>query len=229
MSTDTRTITTDGRTHGPASGAGAAVEDRPATDIWSGEMAGARPVPRWLVGLGAVLLVWGAYYVNRYGGGFRADALEGTYRRVVAGPPAAVDPVVLGRKLFTDRGCIGCHQLTGKGLAGQFPPLAGSEWVHGSPERLSRIVLHGLQGPVKIQNETYNNVMPGFGPILDDQQAAAVLTFIRQEWGNKASPISPSVVAAARAAHANRTTPWTADELKPFAAGEEPPPPAPRR
>ncbi|MHB1560467.1 MAG: c-type cytochrome [Isosphaeraceae bacterium] len=222
MSTDTHTITTDGRAHGPTA---AAIEDRPKMDIWSGERAGARPVPRWLMGLGAALLVWGGYYLNQYGGGFRADALEGTYRRVVAGAPVPIDPVVLGRKLFSDRGCIGCHQLTGQGLAGQFPPLAGSEWVHGSPERLSRIVLQGFQGPVKVRGETYNNVMPGFGPILDDQQAAAVLTFIRQEWGNKAGPVSPSVVTRARAAHASRTTPWTAEELKAFGAGDEPKPP----
>lgn len=228
MTTDTRTITTDGRSHESATAAGAVLEDRFGTNLWPGETAGTRPVPRWLMGLAVGLLFWGGYYVNRYGGGFRADALEGTYRRVVAGPPAPIDPVVLGRKLFTDRGCVGCHQLNGQGLAGQFPPLAGSDWVHGSPERLSRIVLHGLQGPVKVRGETYNNVMPGFGPILDDQQAAAVLTFVRQEWGNKAAPISPSVIARARAAHASRTTPWTADELKVFAAGNEPAPPASR-
>lgn len=225
MSTDPQTISTDG----PSGDGVTAVADGTGMELWSVELTDTRPIPRWLLGLGMAMLVWGGYYVNRYGGGFRASALEGTYRRVVAGPAAPIDPVVLGRQLFTNRGCIGCHQLNGQGLAGQFPPLAGSEWVHSSPEMLSRIVLQGLQGPVKVRGETFNNVMPGFGPILDDPQAAAVLTFIRQEWGNRADPVLPSVVASARAAHSSRTTPWTADELKAFAPGQELPSATSRR
>lgn len=217
MMTDPQMTSNDG----PASAGVAAVEDRPAMELWSAELSDTRPIPRWLLGLGVALMVWGGYYLHRYGGGFRAGALEGTYRRVLAGPAAPIDPVVLGRQLFTNRGCIGCHQLNGQGLAGQFPPLAGSEWVQSSPELLSRIVLQGLQGPVKVRGETFNNAMPGFGPLLDDQQAAAVLTFIRQEWGNRADAVLPTVVASARAAHSNRTTPWTADELKTFAPGQK--------
>jgi mono/diheme cytochrome c family protein len=176
--------------------------------------AGDAPIPRWLLAVCVILLAWGGYYLNRYSARFRAEALEGVYHRILAGPPAPVDPVALGRQLFTLRGCIGCHQLDGQGLVGQFPPLVGSEWIHQSPARLSRIVLHGLQGPIQVKGQTFNNVMPGFGPILDDQQAAAVLTFIRQEWGNDAGPVPIEAVTAARAAAMNRTTPWTVEELQ---------------
>lgn len=181
---------------------------------FEGQSAGEGPIPRWLLGIAIALLIWGGYYVNRYGGRFQADALEGTYQRIAAGPPVPVDPLVLGAELFVSQGCVACHQSTGQGLPGLYPPLAGSEWVHGPPERLSRIVLQGFEGPVEIQGQLFNNVMPGFGTVLDDQQIAAVLTYIRQEWGNQADPVPPSIVTEARVATSSRTTAWTAEELE---------------
>ena len=94
--------------------------------------------------------------------------------------------------------CFTCHQPNGQGLAGQFPPLAGSDWVLGNKERLIKISIHGLMGEIEVNGVKYNNVMapPGIPPgSLTDQQIADVLTYIRNDWGNSASAVSPQEVA----------------------------------
>ena len=109
--------------------------------------------------------------------------------------------------------CAACHQATGEGVEGTYPPLAGSEIANGDEAKVVRIVLHGLTGPVEVAGETYSGMMPPWGGVLKDPELAAVLTYVRSAWGNKAAPVSPATVAAIRAATASRTTPWTAAEL----------------
>ena len=109
--------------------------------------------------------------------------------------------------------CAACHQATGEGVEGTYPPLAGSEIVNGDEAKVVRIVLHGLTGPVEVAGETYSGMMPPWGGVLKDPELAAVLTYVRSAWGNKAAPVTVSTVAAIRAATASRTTPWTAAEL----------------
>jgi len=109
--------------------------------------------------------------------------------------------------------CAACHQATGEGVEGTYPPLAGSEIVNGDEAKVVRIVLHGLTGPVEVAGETYSGMMPPWGGVLKDPELAAVLTYVRSAWGNKAAPITPATVAAIRAATASRTTPWTVAEL----------------
>lgn len=108
--------------------------------------------------------------------------------------------------------CGACHQGTGEGLAGAFPPLAGSEWVSGDPETMIRIVVAGLTGPITVKGQTYNSMMPP-PPGLDDAKIAQILTFVRSNFGNKGSAIDTAQVSAVRAGLAGRSTPWTADEL----------------
>jgi len=119
----------------------------------------------------------------------------------------------LGKRVFTGT-CATCHQLNGQGVPGQFPPLAGSEWVQGNEERIIRIVLHGLSGPLKVEGHDFNNVMAPLGAVLKDEQIANVLSYVRQEWGNKAPDVEPETVAKVRADTAGRTTNWTAAELE---------------
>src|SRR5258705_4924492 len=85
--------------------------------------------------------------------------------------------------------CAACHQATGEGVEGTYPPLAGSEWVNGDEAKVIRIVLHGLTGPVEVAGETYSGMMPPWGGVLKDPELAAVLTYVRSAWGNKAAPI----------------------------------------
>jgi mono/diheme cytochrome c family protein len=110
--------------------------------------------------------------------------------------------------------CGACHAADGKGATGgQFPPLAGSPWVQGDPERMIKIVLHGLTGPVEVAGRTYNLEMPPQGSVLADDQLAAILTHVRASWDNGSPAVTPGMVKTARAATADRKTPWTAPEI----------------
>lgn len=109
--------------------------------------------------------------------------------------------------------CSACHQADGKGLAGVYPPLAGSDWVTGDPNIPIAIVLHGMQGPVTVNGQQYNSLMAPLGS-LSDEQIAAILTYERASWGNSASAVTAAQVAQVRAATSSRTQPWTAAEVR---------------
>lgn len=111
--------------------------------------------------------------------------------------------------------CAACHQPSGTGAPNLAPPLAGSDWIVGPPERLARIALHGLYGPVQVNGRTWNLAMPGLGAsgLLDDEKLSAILSYIRTAWGNSASAAEPSLVAKVRAETKDRTLPWTSAEL----------------
>jgi len=118
-----------------------------------------------------------------------------------------------GGQLFTLY-CSACHGADGKGATGgQFPPLAGSDWVQGDPARAVKIVLHGLHGEVEVDGRKFNLEMPPQGGVLPDDQIAAILTYARTSWGNKADAITADFVKATRDATADRKTPWTAGEI----------------
>ena len=125
---------------------------------------------------------------------------------------AAKEQLPDGKQVFSTT-CAACHQATGEGVPGVYPPLAGSEWVTGDEAKVVRILLHGVTGPIEVAGETFNSMMPPWGATLKDADIAAVLTYARSTWGNKGTPITAAKVAAIRAATASRTTPWTAAEL----------------
>jgi len=182
---------------------------------------GAELLPTWLV-IGFLALAFlGAGYLFWNSGGFKVNVFNPA--RVAwdgagsGGAAAAPDPMVIGKRVFTQT-CAVCHQQTGLGVAGQFPPLAGSEWVlsqdwHGD-NHIVRIVLHGFQGPVTVKGQQFNNVMASWGKVLKDEQIAAVLTYVRNEWGNKAPPITKDFVTKIREQTKDRTEPWTQKELQ---------------
>lgn len=93
--------------------------------------------------------------------------------------------------------CGICHQQDGKGASGRYPPLAGADWVTGDKERLIGIVLNGLEGPIDVNGETYNNVMPQHS-FLSDEDIAVVLTYVRQNFGNNADTVRVAEVAQVR-------------------------------
>ncbi|SHK47246.1 c-type cytochrome [Rhodothermus profundi] len=111
----------------------------------------------------------------------------------------------LGRRVYQNY-CATCHQPNGQGVPGIYPPLTPNEWVQGDKGRLIRLVLHGAQGEMRVGEEVYNNVMTAHD-FLTDEQIAAVLTYIRQHFGNQAAAVSPEEVAAVRAASRQRE-PW---------------------
>lgn len=111
--------------------------------------------------------------------------------------------------------CVGCHQLNGQGQAGLAPTLAESEWVLGPAERLPLIVMYGLSGPVTVKGQQWDLAMPPLG-MLPDEDIAAIITYIRRDWDNAASPIPVEMVKTLRAATEGRTATWTAAELQKF-------------
>ncbi|MCE9608711.1 MAG: c-type cytochrome [Chthoniobacter sp.] len=108
--------------------------------------------------------------------------------------------------------CAACHQPTGLGLDGVAPPLLDSEWVLGSEERLTRLVLRGMTGKVTVNKRTFELEMPPL-EALTDAQLAGVFTYIRREWGHESAAVEPATVARIRTATKDRVKPWTVDEL----------------
>jgi len=108
--------------------------------------------------------------------------------------------------------CAACHQYDGQGM-GDAPPLAGSTWVTGPEDRLIRIVLHGVRGPMEVAGKTYDREMPGFGPILSDADIASLLSFVRRHYGAPSAPIAPAAVSRVRSANPARTDYWHVEEL----------------
>ena len=108
-----------------------------------------------------------------------------------------------GEEIYNREGfCVTCHRPDGQGLnASQFPPLAGVKWVTGDEDRLIKLVIKGLMGPLDLKGKTYPGQVPmtPFGGMLNDDEIASVLTFIRNTFGNKASAISPGKVKEIRA------------------------------
>jgi glucose/arabinose dehydrogenase/mono/diheme cytochrome c family protein len=121
----------------------------------------------------------------------------------------------LGRKEYLGL-CAACHHPAGLGDAGKGPALLDSEWLDHD-ERLIRLVLHGLRGPLTVNGELFNRdsalEMPAMVNALDDDKIAGILTFVRREWREQAGPIEPDVVGRVRAATATRMEPWTEKEL----------------
>jgi mono/diheme cytochrome c family protein len=129
----------------------------------------------------------------------------------------------LGRQHYLST-CSGCHGNTGEGVNRMGPPLAGSEWVTGDQKQLSLIVLHGMEGPVEVKGRVYDApdilpVMPAHTS-LDDRTLAAILTYIRNEWGNNAGAVESRFIATTRNVTQGRVVPWSADELKTYIEAE---------
>ena len=178
------------------------------------------PIPIWFILLAFLGLYGGMVYFDHHSGWFHPE---------VYAPYTGIDDVNKwqppagggglydqGRLVYNKPTCVTCHQLTGSGTPGQYPPLAGSDWVSDpDPDRLIRIVLNGLSGPVTVNGKSFNNVMIPWKDSLSDTEIAAVLTFVRQnkEWGNNFPPVKPEQVTAIRAQVGNRSQAWTEAEL----------------
>jgi mono/diheme cytochrome c family protein len=172
------------------------------------------------------LIFFGGTYLNLYSGKFDPRVYDENGRPPKAGGETAkIDPIAQGKKLFNNAACNTCHQPTGLGLPGVYPPLAGSEWVTHD-ERVIRIVLYGLQGHVTVKGTEFPGTapMPSFGQVpgsgfnWTDAKISYVLSYVRSEWGNSSPIITPEQVEAIHKKEgdhkgAGGTTAWTQDEL----------------
>ena len=109
-----------------------------------------------------------------------------------------------GRELYANV-CAGCHQADGRGREKMAPAVAGSRYVTGNPAVTARILFAGKEGP--------GGSMPPFAATLSDEQIAALLTYMRREWGHTASPVTRAEVREVRGLTASHKGPWTEEEL----------------
>jgi mono/diheme cytochrome c family protein len=196
-----------------ASPSGAAVLDEGPEPV-AGDVA----VPVLLLALLALLIYAADMHLINRGGQFHSRVYYpffDTNAVADAHPRNEAEELRRKGKQVYNLSCSACHQPNGQGLAGQFPPLAGSEWVVGEgPGRVIRIVLSGVSGPIDVAGAHFDSTaMPPWKGGLDDAQIAAVVTYIRTEWGNKAGPVTPEQVKKVRDSDKDRG-PYTADELK---------------
>jgi mono/diheme cytochrome c family protein len=172
------------------------------------------PAP-WLLGIVAVTLaIWGGSYFLLNASPSPSSQPSSTSTSTVAAATTAAAAGPDGAAIFASR-CASCHQATGAGVPGVFPPLAGSEWVKGDAKTVARILLLGISGKIDVSGTTYNGTMPAFGNSLSDAEIAAVASHVRGSFGNKEAALTADLVKTERTALGSRTTPWAGgDELK---------------
>jgi mono/diheme cytochrome c family protein len=202
---------------------------------------GREPLSLWLIAIYGLAVFFGGAYLGRYAGNFSGDGLDylgGAPRVSTKAGGAATEqaaeltPAEKGKKIFSAN-CATCHQANGLGVAGQYPPLAGSEIVNGGSRRPVMIVLKGLQGPLTVKGQHFGSaVMQPWDKTLNDEKIADVLTYVRQEWGNTGGPVGPEGVAALRKEFGSRAESWTEPDILAVPAdanvpGGAPPGPAP--
>ena len=159
------------------------------------------PIPTWAWVLFLLVAVWGMWYVATEFRAYQEAAARASSPApsVPGAPGTAGQPgwAALGEQVFGNK-CAACHQLTGQGLPGVFPPLKGSPVVTAAdPTEHIRTVLHGLSGKT-IGGVTYGSAMPAFADQLTDEEVAAVLSYERASWGNQGPPVKPEDVLARR-------------------------------
>lgn len=129
----------------------------------------------------------------------------------------ALEQYKKGQLIYNREGfCVTCHQADGKGLdASGFPPLTDTRWVLDDDERLIKITLKGLQGPIEVSGKEYPGHVPmtPFGGLLNDEEVAAVLTYVKNSFGNEGTPISANQVNAVRQATEGKRTLYTVEEI----------------
>ena len=179
------------------------------------------PEPHARIAAATVKHLWGPADPTQ---GKMASIVEHASAKVVVKVPAhltgdAAKLYTLGAAVFARDGhCATCHQPTGAGLATIYPPLDGSPWATGNQERLIKLALNGLWGPIEVKGKTYDPAkgippMTPFRFLLNDEELAAVLTYVRNSWSNKADPVLPATVGKVREATKDRSIFWKPAEL----------------
>jgi len=184
------------------------------------------PIPTWMSLVSAAALCWAGLYVGLFHGGFNPKiyseftsplALFAKPEKKGKGAQAVAQESLaqIGEGVYKAN-CAACHMPNGLGTPGTIPPLAASEWVDGSEaneKRLIAMVLKGLQGPITVKGTAFNGAMPPWES-LGNKKIAAVLTYIRQAFGNKAGEINEAQVAAVKKELESQSTPYTVDQIK---------------
>ncbi len=188
--------------------------------------AKATPIPLGIIAaIAGVAILAGNYFGGNTGNNFSAANVKGyDYPLEFSGVGGAAAPeltpmelhqpvnwIAAGKAKYAQ--CAACHTATGEGLAGQFPPLKGSEFVINGEKRLIAILQHGINGALTVDGKPYNGQMQPLGAGLPDKDLGQLLSYIRNEWGNKASIIYEDQIKAVRKEMGNRS-PYSEAELR---------------
>jgi len=170
--------------------------------------AGKKPMDSWMLKPYEISVA----HLNGHGMAEKKSVLAATQ-------PGAIDNKILaaGKAIYSRDGyCVTCHQADGKGLeAAGFPPIAGSNWMLGSDERIIKIVLKGMYGPIEVNGKKYPGQVPmtPFEGMLKDDEVAAVITYVRNSFGNKAPAVTADKVKAVRASIKGKVGFYTPEDL----------------
>ena len=179
--------------------------------------AARRAVPVWLLILMLLLLYWSMLYFDQHGGWFSQEVYQPfkSYDELASLQPKGEGIDLQRGKVVFENICALCHNPDGMGKPNQGPPLAGSEWVMGPPMRLIRIPLFGLNGPIAVHGQQliFPSGMPAMGAALPEDDLAAVLTYMRQAWGNKAPAVTTQQIKAVKDQVGNRSQPFSPEEI----------------
>ena len=160
-------------------------------------------MPIWIIMLTLLLLFFSAVYFDRHSGWFDKQVYapyKSSDELASYQPKSGAASTLAHGKAVYDTYCGLCHGSDGLGKPAQAPPLAGSEWVARDITSLARIPLTGLNGPIQVKGRDWNLSMAPMGATLSDADLVAVLTHIRESWGNKNGAVSADQIKAARAA-----------------------------
>jgi len=174
-------------------------------------------LPVWLyIVCGIALFLAGSSYAGiDFGPGYYDQGEGGAAEETAAAGPAPEDtsPMAVGKQLYNGN-CANCHQSSGAGQPGAYPPMVGSEWVLGSKPMLAAILLDGVSGELSVHGSEFGtNVMPAWAN-LSDEKLADIMTYIRGTWGNTADAVKAEEVTAVRTKNASRATPWVEADLE---------------
>ena len=190
-------------------------------------LSGSEPISVGFLIMAAAVILLGAVFFGWHSESFSMDSIYKT-ASYTPEPAPAVDGMeeeedtgpwigtwlASGKKVYAN--CAACHQNSGKGAPGQYPPLVGVDYVNGGTERLGGILLHGINGPLTVNGVSYNAAqMPGWS-VLGDEKIAQVMTYIRSEFGGlppEEAVVTTAGMKAAREIYSDRKTFWTEPEL----------------
>ena len=193
-------------------------EIKSCCDAPAGEPTATRSAaPMWIIVVTLGLLFLGFVFFDRHSGWFdaRVYAPYSSTEQLDSFQPqsGAAAAAAQGRKVY-ESVCGICHGTDGLGKPGQAPPLAGSDMVNcAGINRLINIPLAGLNGPIQVSGKDWNLAMAPMGAALPDDSLAAVLTYIRSSWGNRASPVAGDDVKKVRAQLGAGPLPLTREQL----------------
>lgn len=179
------------------------MSNQPKDNLPKPEELSSSTAPVWIFALTLLLLFVAGVYFDRHSGWFDAQVYapyQSSEQLEAYQPKSGAAALFAEGKRAYAMTCANCHGDDGMGKPGQAPPLAGSEWVNATSfKRVEEIPQLGLAGEIHVAGQAWNSQMAPMGAALSDSDLAAVLTYIRGSWGNKAGPVGDDDIKAMRA------------------------------